>query len=114
MRRCASRRDESDRRWRYGCARPRAGVRHVAALRSRAVETLTAHGYEPVSDGGSLVLRNCPFHALAVEHTDLVCGINADLLGAFTDELAELDVEAVLAPAPGRCCVTLTKSVRRG
>ena len=84
------------------------------ALRSRAVETLTAHGYEPVSDGGSLVLRNCPFHALAVEHTDLVCGINADLLGAFTDELAELDVAAVLAPAPGRCCVTLTKSVRPG
>ena len=61
-----------------------------------------------------LVLRNCPFHALAVEHTDLVCGVNADLLASFCDALPDLGLDAELAPAPGRCCVTLTKSVRRG
>jgi predicted ArsR family transcriptional regulator len=81
--------------------------------RQRAVDVLAAFGYEPVSDGTRLVLRNCPFHALAVEHTDLVCGVNTDLLAAFTDSVPELGLTAALDPAPGRCCVTLTKSTRR-
>lgn len=64
-------------------------------------------GYEPVSgDGGELFLRNCPFHALAREHLQLVCGMNHDVLAGLTDA-AGGGWDARLEPAPGRCCVVL-------
>ena len=94
-----------------------AGVRDQAdrrSLRQGAVDVLSAFGYEPIADEATLLLRNCPFHALAVEHTDLVCRVNADLLASFSAALPDLGLEAELAPAPGRCCVTLAKSTRRG
>ena len=57
-------------------------------------------------------MRNCPFHVLAQAHTALICGMNADLLAGFTDELPELGLVARLAPEPGRCCVTLSAAAR--
>ena len=53
---------------------------------------------------GVVELLNCPFHALAQEHTALVCGMNLHLVGAL---LEGTDRRAVLDPAPGRCCVTV-------
>ena len=50
---------------------------------------------------------NCPFHALAQEHTELVCGMNVALVHGMA-ERAPGDVTATLDPAPDRCCVTLT------
>ena len=50
-------------------------------------------------------MANCPFHALATDHTDLVCGLNLELLTALTDGLGCPDLQAVLDPAPTRCCV---------
>ena len=68
---------------------------------------LQRRGYEPYRDGDVLRLRNCPFHAIAREHVDLVCGMNLalmrGLLSAF-DGYAD-DVHAMLDPAPDRCCV---------
>ena len=69
---------------------------------------LAAHGYEPRVQGDAVVLVNCPFHALAREHTALVCGMNLHLITAMLDELAVAKVRAALDPAPDRCCVTLT------
>ena len=68
---------------------------------------LAGHGYEPRVEGTAMVLANCPFHALARDHTQLVCGMNLEVIGALLDELGHEDVEARLDPAPGRCCVTL-------
>ena len=69
-------------------ARDRAGRRPSRrGLDAVATTVLEAHGYEPAAAGGGVVLRNCPFHALAQAHTALICGINADLLGGFIDEL---------------------------
>jgi predicted ArsR family transcriptional regulator len=63
-------------------------------------------GYEPYRDGDVLRLRNCPFHAVAREHVDLVCGMNLALMRGLLTALGEdADVEAVLDPAPERCCV---------
>jgi predicted ArsR family transcriptional regulator len=90
-----------------------ASMAHGVRNRTRAVDVLSAFGYEPIADGATLLLRNCPFHALALEHTDLVCGVNADLLTSFCDAVPELGLHAELAPARGRCCVTLTKPARR-
>jgi predicted ArsR family transcriptional regulator len=70
--------------------------------------TLAAQGYEPRVQEGVLVLANCPFHALARDHTALVCGMNLHLITAMLDELGHTEVQARLDPAPGRCCVTLT------
>lgn len=69
---------------------------------------LAAHGYEPRVQGDRMVLANCPFHALAREHTELVCGMNLHLITALLDELGCSDVQTRLDTAPQRCCVTLT------
>jgi predicted ArsR family transcriptional regulator len=85
--------------------RPREGG--ASRLDDIAV-ALAAQGYEPRVQDDVLVLANCPFHALAREHTTLVCGMNLHLITAMLDELDHADVRAVLDPAPDRCCVTLT------
>jgi predicted ArsR family transcriptional regulator len=53
------------------------------------------------------VLANCPFHALAREHTALVCGMNLHLITAMLNELGHAEVQARLDPASDRCCVML-------
>jgi predicted ArsR family transcriptional regulator len=68
---------------------------------------LRERGYEPYEDdAGVLRLRNCPFHAVAQSHPDVVCDMNLSLLGSIVAGL-DADVEAVLEPAPGRCCVAI-------
>ncbi|WP_370588733.1 helix-turn-helix transcriptional regulator [Pseudonocardia sp. C8] len=74
------------------------------------VGLLAAHGYEPRVLDGAVELANCPFHALAQEHTALVCEMNLHLVDAVLDELGPPDATAALDPAPGRCCVRLTGS----
>jgi predicted ArsR family transcriptional regulator len=68
---------------------------------------LTENGYEPHRIGGSVVLHNCPFDALAREHTELVCGMNLAIMAAVTEQLHETALAARLEPAPDRCCVVL-------
>jgi predicted ArsR family transcriptional regulator len=74
------------------------------------VDALAACGYEPRVASDEMILVNCPFHALAVDHTDLVCGMNLEFLKAMTDQLGAADVDIRLDPAPDRCCVTLHPS----
>ncbi|MGH3458878.1 MAG: transcriptional regulator, partial [Aeromicrobium sp.] len=90
-------------------ARPTAGTRKADAL-STACTALAEHGYEPRIESGAATLTNCPFHALAESHTDLVCRMNLALVEGLVDEIGPGNVEAHLDPAAGRCCVTLTRS----
>ncbi|HEY3292269.1 MAG TPA: transcriptional regulator [Candidatus Nanopelagicaceae bacterium] len=71
-------------------------------------EVLDDHGYEPRMEEERLVLANCPFHSLATEYTALICGINHNLMSALINDLPR-SYRADLAPAPGRCCVTLNE-----
>ena len=65
-------------------------------------------GYEPyVTRDGSVRMRNCPFHALASTHRQLVCRMNHELVGGLMEGLELDDVEAVLDPKPGECCVAI-------
>jgi predicted ArsR family transcriptional regulator len=64
-------------------------------------------GFEPEPDGPNVRLHNCPFHALARRHTELVCGMNQRFVTGLIDGLAAPGVEAELAPRPGACCVEL-------
>jgi predicted ArsR family transcriptional regulator len=72
-----------------------------------AVRILTDHGYEPRRVDHTVVMANCPFHALAVGHTELVCGLNHSLLSGFVDSVAPDLLDARLEPGENRCCVTL-------
>ena len=67
-------------------------------------ESLEGLGFEPRDRDGVVELMNCPFHTLAQNHTELVCGMNLHLVGAL---LEGTERRAVLDPAPGRCCVTV-------
>lgn len=79
-------------------------VRGPAAL----VEVLTRHGYEPVVAGDEVALANCPFHRLAEEHRELVCGMNLDFLAGLLEGMGPSEgLSARLAPAPGYCCVRI-------
>ena len=70
------------------------------------IDTLNGHGFEARREGSEVVLGNCPFHPLAQEYTELVCGMNLALCTGLVTGLADpADHEAVLDPAPGRCCV---------
>jgi predicted ArsR family transcriptional regulator len=70
-------------------------------------QALAEKGYEPHRSGGAIVLRNCPFDALAREHTELVCGMNLAILDAATAQLPEISLAARLESSPDRCCVLL-------
>ncbi|WP_244204106.1 helix-turn-helix transcriptional regulator [Streptomyces africanus] len=70
-------------------------------------DLLERHGFEPRLDGDAIVLGNCPFHALAREHTQTVCGMNLHLLRGVLEGLEDSSRHACLAPSPGHCCVRL-------
>jgi predicted ArsR family transcriptional regulator len=71
------------------------------------LDLLQGYGFEPRREGAAIVLGNCPFHTLAREHTETVCGMNLHLLRGVVEGLHETGLQACLAPAPGRCCVRL-------
>jgi predicted ArsR family transcriptional regulator len=68
---------------------------------------LKDHGFEPGFADGDILLRNCPFHALAQEHTELICGMNLHLLEGVLEGLAGTGLRACLDPEISRCCVRL-------
>jgi predicted ArsR family transcriptional regulator len=86
----------------------RAGKRLGEGGEGSLEEALTARGYEPFEDDGGVIrLRNCPFHRLAEQHRDVVCGMNRSYLQGLLEGLDRSDVTATLEPEPGRCCVAI-------
>ncbi|MFL6252182.1 MAG: helix-turn-helix transcriptional regulator [Actinomycetes bacterium] len=71
-------------------------------------QLLEVRGYEPYRDGDRLRLRNCPFAHLAHEFPVLVCSMNLALVEGLLEGIGEPAGRAVMDPAPGRCCVTVT------
>jgi predicted ArsR family transcriptional regulator len=86
----------------------RAGKRPSKAKQREALlEVLRSHGFEPRADDGEILLANCPFHKLAHQFTDLVCGMNLHLMTGLRSalDLGESKLEPRLRPEPGQCCV---------
>jgi predicted ArsR family transcriptional regulator len=75
--------------------------------RDTALQVLEEYGFEPRIEGDHVALANCPFHTLAREYTELVCGMNLCLLDGLLDGLAPTGLIAHLDPAPPHCCVRL-------
>ena len=84
-------------------ARPSAGP---DAPRDAACQVLAESGYEPQLLDDTILLRNCPFHALAEQHSELVCGMNLALVQAVTDRLGG-NLTPRLDPGESRCCVVI-------
>jgi predicted ArsR family transcriptional regulator len=98
-----------------GSGAVRAAVGHAARRAGRAagagtdaMGALRTCGYEPALDEhGGIELRNCPFHHLADEHPELVCGLNQQLVTGLLEATGDPHEAAELAPRPGRCCVAV-------
>ena len=60
-----------------------------------------------MDEAGVIRLANCPFHRLAADHRDLVCGTNQAYVAGLLEGLHREDVTAKLEPEPGRCCVAI-------
>jgi predicted ArsR family transcriptional regulator len=82
--------------------------RDAEAALDFAVRILSEHGYEPRRTDHTVAMANCPFHALATSHQELVCGLNHFMLSGFVDAAAPGLLETRLEPAENRCCVLLT------
>jgi predicted ArsR family transcriptional regulator len=80
-----------------------------SARRAALMDVLARHGYEPRKRGREIALLNCPFHTIAAEHRELVCGMNLDFLMGVLDGTGGETLQARLAPEPGYCCVRLSQ-----
>jgi predicted ArsR family transcriptional regulator len=95
-----------------GIAASRALARDTAGAERFSLDELSRHltasGYEPYADAGSVRLRNCPFDSLAQEFAAVTCGMNLALVQGML-EGADLSAayEARLEPRPGECCVSV-------
>jgi len=77
--------------------------------RQAVIDVLARHGYEPeIGRGKEIVLANCPFHRLAEQHRQLVCGMNLDFLAGMLEGMGpSIGLNARFEPAPGYCCVRI-------
>jgi predicted ArsR family transcriptional regulator len=75
--------------------------------RGAVLDLLAEQGFEPRADASGISLANCPFHALACEHTELVCGMNLRLLEGVLDGVPDSGLTPRLQPRPGACCVQM-------
>src|SRR5690606_27932461 len=91
----------------FSAAAADAGV-NAAREVSDLLTALDGLGYEPaVAADGEISLRNCPFHAIAQEHTELVCGMNEALIRGVLTGAGDDPGRARLEPREGRCCVVI-------
>ncbi|MEX2293411.1 MAG: transcriptional regulator [Acidimicrobiales bacterium] len=86
----------------------RGGRPSAARTQSAVIGVLEEEGYEPHAQrDGTIVLRNCPFHQLAQQHTELICGMNHCMMSAAFDAVAGARLDAHLEPEEGVCCVRI-------
>jgi predicted ArsR family transcriptional regulator len=70
-------------------------------------DVLAVNGFEPLTEDSRIRLGNCPFHELAQRQTELVCGMNLELVCGVLDGLGDTEHSARLDPEPSYCCVVL-------
>jgi predicted ArsR family transcriptional regulator len=75
-------------------------------LQAALLEVLSAYGYQPFNDGERVRLSNCPFHALAQEFRQPVCGMNLAFLDGIRVGAGISRMLPELHPTDGYCCVS--------
>lgn len=96
---------------------PAATLGQWIAKLGRAIDILTAWGYEPelTADAGGrdarIELTHCPFRELARQNTEVVCGIHRGLIAGTMSQLGEPDTTVELHPfAVGERCIARLRS----
>lgn len=85
-----------------------AGHRGRADPRRSLTAVLHEHGFAPFAAAdGAIRLRNCPFHQLAAQDRETVCGMNLALVEGMTAGLGAAGLRPVLDPRPEHCCVAI-------
>ena len=56
---------------------------------------------------GACASTTAPFHALAEQNRDLVCGLNRKLAQGIANGLGNETLSVKLLPRPNECCVEL-------
>lgn len=85
-----------------------AGQRAGAQSDGNIIAALRSCGYLPhVDDDDCVSLRNCPFHMVARDHRDVVCGLNLRLVEGIIAGCDHPQAHAELSPHPDRCCVVV-------
>ena len=85
-----------------------AGQRAGAQSGGDVIAALRSCGYLPhVDDDDCVSLRNCPFHMVARDHREVVCGLNLRLVEGVIAGCGHPQALAELSPHPDRCCVVL-------
>ncbi len=95
----------------------RVGRRLAAQRRKRGrralVGVLERHGYEPsTASDGTILLRNCPFDALARVHQEVVCNMNRALIHGFKAGTSLTGYQIVATSRPGECCALLRPTAK--
>ena len=54
-------------------------------------------------------MRSCPYHALAEQNPDIVCGLNHELVRGIVSGLGNETLDVALEPTTGGCCVQLRR-----
>jgi predicted ArsR family transcriptional regulator len=81
----------------------RLGAERALTLLRALLERL---GYEPTAQPGDrLGFATCPFHPLAADAPELVCGIHHAYVSGLVDGLEAAALETHLRPGTGGCCV---------
>jgi predicted ArsR family transcriptional regulator len=85
-----------------------AGRRAGGETGGNVLGALRNCGYLPrAGDDGRIDLRNCPFHLVAQDHRDVVCGLNLRLVEGVIAGCGDPHAHAALDPHPDRCCVVV-------
>jgi predicted ArsR family transcriptional regulator len=104
----AARKLGTDLGQRRKAGRQKAGGDRCDAPRLALDSALSEHGYEPrYDDAGILRMRNCPFRRLAELQPEVVCHMNLALIQGLAEGLGADDLNPVLDPEPGHCCVAI-------
>jgi predicted ArsR family transcriptional regulator len=86
---------------------PTTGRKSKKKVLSTVKDALTECGYEPRINGSTVLLSNCPYHALVDVAPRFVCELNESFVGGVLTGLGgDGVVEAELCgPMDGNCCV---------
>jgi predicted ArsR family transcriptional regulator len=75
---------------------------------SRVLTALSVVGYEPVTSGDDVLLRNCPFRQVAQARPELICRMNVAFVAGLLAGTQALSLHADLSPSTERCCVVIS------
>ena len=99
--------------WTPSTARKSRAARAAASSRGASVsreQAARAAGVPVHRAPDRLELANCPFHALAQDETELVCGLDHCFVSGLAEETAPGELDARLEPDPQRCCVVVHRT----